>query len=446
MKTVSKKIATIEAVLRKSHTNATGEHPVKIRVTFNREAKFYPINIDGKPLYLKSADWDDLKDKQVRKAKKRINDEIDKIKAAAISARDVITANRTFTFDRFEKEFLTDQSNVGFLRIFKNHLNEVLKDQRIGTYKSYNNAYQAFNRFRGGTKEKQGRELNPVDITLAMLKDFETFIKDQGAGKNTVAIYMRGLKVIYNVAVGRNPSLAEFYPFATKQNDRGKYKIRTGSGRKGEALSIEELKRFISTETVSKTQEHEAKLLWLFSFHCQGMNFKDIALLKYGNIKGESITYVRNKTRETEREEVQIEIPLTDSIREIIIALGNPDKRGESHVFDIIPKGLSLNYKRRIERVKTSEERIDDIIRQKIKTTNASLKNLCEANDLPVITTYWARHSYANLLKQNGVSVDEIREMLGHSDARTTEAYLKRFDITRKRKVNERLESILKAS
>ena len=74
---------------------------------------------------------------------------------------------------------------------------------------------------------------------------------------------------------------------------------------------------------------------------------------------------------------------------------------------------------------------------------NSRLGDLCEANDLPSITTYWARHSYASLLKEDGVPVDTIRELLGHSDVRTTMSYLKRFDIDVTREINERLENRL---
>jgi integrase/recombinase XerD len=167
------------------------------------------------------------------------------------------------------------------------------------------------------------------------------------------------------------------------------------------------------------------------------MNFTDIAHLKYQNISGEVLTYIRQKTRETEAEETPLEIPLTDSIRAIINELGNPDKRPGSYIFEILKKGMS------------PEEQYNTI-QQKVKVTNKLLKQLCKANNLPEITTYWARHSYANLLKQSGEPVEMIREMLGHSDIKTTESYLKRFDIDKKRKINERLESqvnrVLKAS
>lgn len=77
---------------------------------------------------------------------------------------------------------------------------------------------------------------------------------------------------------------------------------------------------------------------------------------------------------------------------------------------------------------------------------NARLKTLCENNKLPVITTYWARHSYAQLLKSSGESVEMIRELLGHSDIRTTESYLKRFDLERKKEVSDKIGNLLKVS
>jgi integrase/recombinase XerD len=159
----------------------------------------------------------------------------------------------------------------------------------------------------------------------------------KAANKTTVAIYMRTLKKMLNVAIDRNPSLKAFYPFSQR--------IRAGSGKKGEALKIDELQKFISIETQPGTPEHEAKLLWLFSFYCQGMNFRDMAYLKYKDIQPNFIEYVRRKTERTEKNEQKMQVPL---------------------------------------------------------------------------------------------SIEMIRELLGHSDIRTTESYLKRFDFDRKREANQK--------
>lgn len=426
---VSKQNASIDAVLRGGHENTVGKLPVRIRVTFDRKSWYYPVLFNGEPLYLKRKEWDELQGLKVRKAKRPIKEAFETAKSHAIDARDKITSNgHPFSIDRFEVEYLVQESKKGFLKLFDDHLESLRKEDRIGTYKAYNNALQAFKKFR------KDKDLSPIDLTPVLLRNFETFMrKERGVNRNTIAIYMRALKVVFNVAISKNPSLAEFYPFATKQTDRIKYKIKSGSGKKGEALTVEELQNFIDSETDPGFPEHEAKLLWLFSFYCQGMNFRDIALLKYSNIKGDSILYVREKTKDTESTEEPIEIPLSDRIREIIVTLGNPDKRPTSYVFGIVDKSMDLEYQ-------------DAVIRQKIKITNKWLKRLCKEIGLPGITTYWARHSYANLLKESGESIELIRELLGHSDIRTTEAYLKRFDLNKKRTANEKIEALLKVS
>ena len=43
------------------------------------------------------------------------------------------------------------------------------------------------------------------------------------------------------------------------------------------------------------------------------------------------------------------------------------------------------------------------------------------------LSFYTARHSYADILKKAGVSVEVISQALGHSDIRVTDAYLKGF-------------------
>src|SRR5690606_11117816 len=118
---------------------------------------------------------------------------------------------------------------------------------------------------------------------------------------------------------------------------------------KGDALSIEQLRAFINAETKKGTLEREAQFLWLFSFYCQGMNMKDVALLKYKDIQGDTIYYVRSKTKETEEKEAIMKIPLTDPIREILREIGNPDKRPDCYVFTTIPYGLASTVKRRTE-------------------------------------------------------------------------------------------------
>lgn len=43
------------------------------------------------------------------------------------------------------------------------------------------------------------------------------------------------------------------------------------------------------------------------------------------------------------------------------------------------------------------------------------------------MTTYVARHSFATVLKREGVSISIISEAMGHRDVATTEIYLDSF-------------------
>lgn len=45
-----------------------------------------------------------------------------------------------------------------------------------------------------------------------------------------------------------------------------------------------------------------------------------------------------------------------------------------------------------------------------------------------IVSSYVARHSFANCLKQKGVPTDVISESMGHQDITTTKAYLKELD------------------
>lgn len=49
---------------------------------------------------------------------------------------------RPFTWEKFESEFLLNESGKGFLSSFADHLEGLRKETRIGTYNAYMNAYK----------------------------------------------------------------------------------------------------------------------------------------------------------------------------------------------------------------------------------------------------------------------------------------------------------------
>lgn len=64
-----------------------------------------------------------------------------------------------------------------------------------------------------------------------------------------------------------------------------------------------------------------------------------------------------------------------------------------------------------------------------LKNYNKDLKAIAELADIEKsVTSYVARHSFANCLKQKGVATDVISESLGHQNMAITQAYLKELD------------------
>jgi len=62
---------------------------------------------------------------------------------------------------------------------------------------------------------------------------------------------------------------------------------------------------------------------------------------------------------------------------------------------------------------------------------NKSLKAISKDLELETtLSSYTGCHTYATGLKMKGLSIEVIKESLGHMDIKTTETYLKSFEIS----------------
>ncbi len=87
-----------------------------------------------------------------------------------------------------------------------------------------------------------------------------------------------------------------------------------------------------------------------------------------------------------------------------------------------------------------SEERKLSISKQQIKNINKWMKRIALELEFDVIPTfYYARHTYATILRNSGASIDYISEALGHNSTKTTQNYLDSFEETKVREYNSRL-------
>lgn len=374
--------------------NKEGAYPIKVRVTHKRIRKYYST---GKNL--SQEDWEKLdtsKKSDLMNIRKDLQISFNKIREVV----QVLEEEGNFSFENLNTRLgkcVNDTLNTAY----KNKINSQIESGAIGNSTVYSCSYKHLEKYAG---EKIAFDT----ITVNWLKKYEKDMLAEGKSYTTISIYLRCLRAILNEAKSVDMLKEAQYPFG-----RGKYEIPIGKGRKM-ALTLQQIKQVISYTDGSEATEHYRDL-WFFSYLCNGININDLLKLKFSNIEGNEIFFYRSKTIHTSKEKKEIGASLTPEMKKIIERWGNPDKNPNNYVFPFLD-----GYNTPMEQKK----RIQDVTRR----INKRLKMISEALELPNISTYTARHSFASVLKRSGANIAYISESLGHSDLKTTENYLASFE------------------
>lgn len=289
---------------------------------------------------------------------------------------------------------------LGAMEAYESELREA---GQIGNADYYKDSLSAWKRFTGG-------HLTFAMVTPKLLTKFAQAQKSP----TTAAMRIIAMRTIFNLPNIKKKLPPSMYPFG-----KGGYQIPKARGRKL-ALTEEQKDKVLKYKTLNPVMR-KAIDMWIFSYFCNGMNFADIARLKYGHIRDGVLTFERTKTiRKADKS--LIVITLRPEVEQIIKihGVGNPGNAND-YIFGVINDALTpKQVKGRVHRF--------------ISGTNEMLDDFCANEGLPKITTYSARHTYATVLKRKGVSIEYIQESLGHADSKTTQAYLDSFDLDTKRK------------
>lgn len=399
---------SISIVLDKRRIKANGKYPVKLRV-FDRlmeKDKRYLLNTDLTKDEFDTI-WINADNTNFRGKKKEIQL---KLQAILVRAEKEAKEMTVFNFAQFEgKLFRKSSYKNNVQHHFDLAIQKNLKNNKIGTAESYKYTLKSLAEFfnKDNAKGDKIDKLTLNLITVEWLKEYQNFMLAKGKSYTTIAIYTRTLRAIFNIAIENNDIIKDIYPFG-----KNKYKIpRTKKVKK--ALNAAQLKTLFDVEVLNEN-EQQAKDFWFFSYACNGMNFKDIALLKYSDIHEDRFSYYRAKTFDKTAEKAEITIFLTDFTKRIISGYGNKNKSG--FVFSIIT--LEDPSERQYKKIKNFTRLINDHI-----------KRLAKRLDLPSdISTYWARHSFATNSLRKGSSMEFISEALNHSDLNVTKNYFAGFE------------------
>ena len=401
----------IVPILRKDRMSKTGSAPIHIRVTHNRKSRFVgtgvtiPIDswdIEKQRIKPNTPDSQELQ-LQIDKKISELNRRIKKLEALEI---EVTLDNLLETNGRKVNCTIGECLDSTIARL-----------ESLGKYGSASKHRSL--RSRLSQYRSLNIQMNEIDLTF--LRDFELFLRKIGNTNNSIATKFAIFKAAYNKALSEGL-------FIHKSNPFSKYKVGSlWTKTRKRAITKEDVQRLAELEIESENRfsyRDFARDIFLFSYYTAGINFTDIASLRYCDIINGRISYSRNKTQKL------LSFRLMPTAMAIIEKYSRSEHSSEDYIFPILDKQVHI-----------TPQQIFNRTHKVLRKVNRELKVLGEMIGLQMpLTTYVARHTYATVLKRSGVNIAIISESLGHSDLSTTQIYLDSFENSQ---IDEAMKNLL---
>jgi integrase len=388
---------SIKAVLYKSKKLSNGNYPVMLRITKDRKSKYISTGISCS---------EELWDEKLNTIKKS---------HPHYKEAKMLIAKKTLDAEKLIYDLENDDKNLSAYEIkgklkkgkvnnfllfdyFDTVVERMIKSGQIKNAEIYKDTRRNLTYFTASKKV----HFSDVDVTF--LNHFEEFLKTNGKGPNTIYLYLRTFRALLNKAIKEEVCNEKYYPF--KKFSLSKYSnIKTEK----RAIAKEEIIKILSLQP--KTENIIlARNIFLFSYYCRGMNFTDMTLLKWKDIYDNRVNYRRKKTNE------QFSIELLPPVLEILNYYKDVENNHSGYVFPII-----------LENHKSAQAIFNRKVKM-LKEVNRGLKAVGKLAGIQTkLTTYVARHSYATVLRKNGISTSVISQAMGHDSEKTTQIYLESF-------------------
>jgi len=389
-------------VLRKAQSDKMGFAPIYLRITVNGERSELSVNRKIDPQR-----WDSRLQKAIGRSEfaKTLNDYLESLEIqirqyynSLMDKQKEVSAAilRDMLIGKYQKEYM-------LTKVFEK--NNALIAQEEGTKYSRSTIDQYATTF-SRIKLFLNKEYHCEDIVLTKLdvlfiRRFEIFLRTEfGIDHNTIMKHLKQLKKVIHFAmqmgyIERDPFMQ--HQTAYKQVSRG-------------YLTAEELRK-IETHTFRIKRLDQVRDVFVFVCFT-GLSYSDLKLLTRDSlskgIDGKNwIIYEREKTG------VRASIPLITQAQLIIDKYANDPE---------------CNINNQLLPVKSN---------QKLNSYLAEIAELCEINKH--ITMHLGRHTFATTVTlTNGVPIETVSKMLGHTSLKTTQIYSKVVDT----KIAEDMEKI----
>lgn len=387
---------TIRAMLNTDRKTVSGYYPLVIRVIHNRKKKliyspykFRESDFDNKT---QKARWNEMghySTKQIQEINRYIKTQKRRIERIVITLHK--RSNGLFEIADITTMYGANKVYKCLFEYIDKEIQGRLNTNRFGTATLYQTTKESIKRF---TKCK---DIMLSEINYSFVSEYIDFLRGSGIKENSIQMYLRNLRSIYNKARKEGLISSKYSPFEDiKMNGTSTIK---------RAVSKDIMRRIAYVDLSENKEMERVRDVFMFSFYTRGMSLVDMLYLKHKNIHSGSIYYSRNKTNQN------IQIAITEPLQKLI------DKYRSDSIY-VLPY-LTASDKGSLYRQYRNAMML---INKYLKRIGAILK--LEAP----LTTYVARHSWATIAKNEGAPIAAISEGLGHTTEKTTRIYLKSFD------------------
>lgn len=380
-------------VAKQSRSTKTGEIPVLLRVTVNGQRCETSIALRVKP-----EKWNAIAERLIGDSREdqELNFRLDTIRMRIMQIyremefdREKITAKKII--DRYQGR--DQEPTIMLLDVFREH-NERChklagKDMAPATVERYETSLKHTANFIKFNFSKD--DIPIADVNHKFITDYEFYLKtERNCSHNSATKYLKNFKKIIRIALANEYITKD--PFAN---------IRfTLDEVERDFLEDSEIQRIIDKPI---SIERLANVRDIFVFQCMtGLSYSDVKGLRQEHIATDNNgkLWIRKKRQKTNN---MCNIPLLDVSQQIL-------ERYKTHP-ECIRKGILLPVP----------------CNQKL---NAYLKELADICGIEKqISSHTGRHSYAtSVCLANGVSIENVAKMLGHSDTKMTRHYAKVLD------------------
>ena len=378
--------------LKKNKASASGTLPIYLRIT-----------IDGKRTEISTKRTIEIKKWSVEANKaigrtediRELNAYLDSLVSKVYQCqRDLIQDNKEVTTETLKNKFLgIEEKQVTLINLFKDHNKQVERlignGYSAGTLERYKTVCKHLQEFMKHTYNVSDYRLNKINHKF--ITDFEFYLKsERECAHNSTIKYIKNFKKIVRIAIANDWIVKD--PFLN-------YKVQLKEVKR-EFLSEEEMQTMLEKDL----HTHRLELVRdIFIFCCYtGLAYSDVKKLS--------------------KDSIVIGIDGEKWIKT------NRTKTGTRSSIPLLPPALKILKKYENSPLSVSKGVLLPVLSN--QKSNAYLKEIADLCGIKKnLTTHLARHTFATTVTlSNGVGIESVSKMLGHTSIKTTQHYAKILD------------------